>query len=502
MPAIQPPGGRVFYLSYIVSELRRRSGRTVLTALGIGVGVALVVAVTALSNGLDEAQDEVLEPLTGVGTDMSVTRPVNLGGEGFRGLSAKEREQLREENGGGAIRLDDLGEPGEKFTRDDIVSSQLSFPSSTVRKMAGLEGAQDAAAGLTLNVLHVEGTVPERPQGGAAGATPAPPAGGGGPDSVDIDQLSVTGVDESKPSLAPVGPEAVTSGRWLRSGDAREAVVNVSYARRKGMSLGEYVTIKGRKFKIVGIASAPLGGEASDLYVKLDQLQKLSDREGRANVAYVRAQNADAVAGLERRVKDTLDGASVTTSKDLADRIGGSLVDAKNLSNKLGTALEIVGLVAAALIAALLTLSSVAKRTRELGTLKAIGWPQRLVVRQVTGETLLQGALGGVVGAALGIGAAAVITAIGPTLEASVASTSGAPGAGPGGGPGGGPVQAIFGQGQITSGSTDVTLSAPVDFTLILLAVGLAVLCGLLAGAAGSLRAARLRPAAALRHIE
>jgi len=64
------------FLSYAWSELRRRRGRTFLTAIGLGVGVGLVVAVNALSAGLDEAQDQVLEPLTGVGTDMTVTRPL------------------------------------------------------------------------------------------------------------------------------------------------------------------------------------------------------------------------------------------------------------------------------------------------------------------------------------------------------------------------------------------------------------------------------------------
>src|SRR5688572_13086212 len=66
----------LFYLTYMMSELRRRKGRTLLTALGLAVGVGLVVTVTALSKGLDRAQDEVLKPLTGVGTDMSVSRPL------------------------------------------------------------------------------------------------------------------------------------------------------------------------------------------------------------------------------------------------------------------------------------------------------------------------------------------------------------------------------------------------------------------------------------------
>ena len=81
-----------------------------------------------------------------------------------------------------------------------------------------------------------------------------------------------------------------------------------------------------------------------------------------------------------------------------------------------------IGLGAAFLIASLLTLSSVNKRVRELGTLKALGWPQRMVVRQVAGESLAQGALGGALGALVGIAGAAVVTPIGPTLEATVAS--------------------------------------------------------------------------------
>ena len=74
-----------------------------------------------------------------------------------------------------------------------------------------------------------------------------------------------------------------------------------------------------------------------------------------------------------------------------------------------------MALLAAFLIAALLTLSSVTKRTRELGTLKALGWPQRLVVRQVTGESLAQGAIGGVLGALIGIGGAALVSAVAPS---------------------------------------------------------------------------------------
>ena len=113
----------MFYFSYIASELRRRKGRTILTALGLAVGVGLVVAVSATSAGLDDAQDEVLKPLTGVGTDISVTRPINVEG-GLENLSKQERKQLEKENGGGRVRLNNRGEPGEKFSSTDFLATQ------------------------------------------------------------------------------------------------------------------------------------------------------------------------------------------------------------------------------------------------------------------------------------------------------------------------------------------------------------------------------------------
>ncbi len=83
-------------LTYMLSELRRRRGRTLLTALGLGIGVGLVITVSALSNGLDSAQAKVLQPLTGVGTDMSVTRPLKISSSGgFPQLTAKERQELQ-----------------------------------------------------------------------------------------------------------------------------------------------------------------------------------------------------------------------------------------------------------------------------------------------------------------------------------------------------------------------------------------------------------------------
>jgi putative ABC transport system permease protein len=54
----------VFYLSYIRSELVRRKARTILTLLGLAIGVALVIVISSLSRGVDHAQKQALDPLS------------------------------------------------------------------------------------------------------------------------------------------------------------------------------------------------------------------------------------------------------------------------------------------------------------------------------------------------------------------------------------------------------------------------------------------------------
>src|SRR3954454_15558176 len=245
----------MFYATYLLAELRRRSGRTLLTALGLGVGVGLVVTVSALSNGLDDAQDKVLRPLTGVGTDMSVTRPRDF-------TAARPR--------GRRFGLQSLGKPGERFTRTDFVTTQATFAASKASAIARLGGVRAVAGGLTLNALTVSGTVPKQTEGPRVFG--APP-GAGGPRAINVSPLAVAGVDARAPTLAAISPAQIVSGRYLRTGRARDAVLNVAYARRHGLHVGDAITLKGTRLKVVGLARTPLGGAASDAYVTLAELQ-------------------------------------------------------------------------------------------------------------------------------------------------------------------------------------------------------------------------------------
>jgi ABC-type antimicrobial peptide transport system permease subunit len=143
------------------------------------------------------------------------------------------------------------------------------------------------------------------------------------------------------------------------------------------------------------------------------------------------------------------------------------------------------------LIAGLLTLSSVAKRVREIGSLRAIGWSRGAVVRQVMAETIGICVVGGVIGVAIGAGVCAVIAAVGPGL--SVTSTGLAVGASS--------LSGLVGQSTTGTVTSIVHLTAPIRATTILIAFAGALVGGVIAGVIGGWRAARLAPASALRDL-
>ncbi len=566
----------MFFLGYLRSELVRRKSRTILTVLGLAVGVSLVIAVSALSRGLDQAQAKALDPLSSIGTDLTVTlapqtQDTSQGGGPGGGFGGGGREVIQA-NQSVITDLSKLGKPGEKFVHDFFLpGTQLTFPQSTAAQIAKVPGVASVSSGLVLAAVHQAGTVPkivakikaggqqlridrqiQRPSaaefatmqaclakagitvggpppdggGGGQGGLGGGPTGGGGnrsafakclparlqrfratittpeqtlqqvvnPPQTNIKSSSYTiaGVDLETPGIGVVTSALVSSGRFINAsegGGAHEALLSASYASRQNLEVGSKLDLNGTAFTVVGLVRPPLGGQTADVYIALPQLQVLASQKNTVNVLLVRASSGASVGDVQKQIETLYPRAQVASAKQVADSISGSLVDAASLSKRLGTALAVLAAVAAFLLAVLLTLSSVGKRVREIGTLKALGWTQWLVVRQIVGESLAQGVLGGLIGVVLGIVVATAIGAFGPTLTAS-SSTGGGDG--------------FFGLGEVTARtvSDQVALTAPIAVGVLIAGFLLAVVGGLIAGAAGALRASRLRPADALRQVE
>ena len=321
---------------------------------------------------------------------------------------------------------------------------------------------------------------------------------------IKVSSLSIEGVDVSDLGLGPLSSGEISSGRSFTTSEtkAKTALVEAAYAKQNELTVGDSVKIDDVKYEVVGVVTLPSGSTTANVYIPLARAQKLAGDGDKVNQIYVRADGADQIASVKTDIKTVLPKATVTTAEDLADQVSGSLSSASSLADRLGTWLAAAALIASFLVACLLTVSGVSRRVREFGTLKALGWRSRRIVGQVLGESTVVGVMGAAMGVVLGIGGARLIAHYSPELKATMGATMQLPGgaetaaAGVPGGPGA--LQALGGVAQTVT----VHLSAPVSLDLVLLAAGLAVAGGLLAGAFGGWRAARLRPADALRRVD
>ena len=506
------------FFTYLRRELGGRTRQAIFIALGLALGVGLVITVTAASAGVKNAQGTVLRALYGVGTDVTVTKTPAAGsftpgsfGFGFRTGTAKRPAA------------------GTKIDTSTLAAGATlaSISSSSVTTVAGLHDVSATAGGLTLNDRTLSGTVPAiNTSGGSGGFGGGSGAGSGGQSfraNFTTNSFGVDGVDIGGGELGPLSSGKLSAGRTFTSADSSSdvALVDASYATQNKLSVGSTIAIGNSSgtttnFKVVGIVSEPAGDNPSDVYIPLAVAQKLANMKNDVNTIYVAAGNSSAIGTVSSEIARALPSDTVTTSSDLASEVTGSLSSASSLANNLGKWLAIAVLIAAFLLASLLTLAAVSRRVREFGTLKALGWKSRRIVGQVMGESVTLGLIGGVIGVGLGLAGAELVSKMSPKLTAVVGQTTGSAtpggarqfgfggggggGGGFGGGFGGGGAGA-FSRASAASHTVAVHLSPSVSTNVILLAVLLAVAGGLIAGIFGGWRAARLRPAAALAKV-
>ncbi|MCE4025632.1 ABC transporter permease [Microbacterium sp. Au-Mic1] len=502
------------YGTYLRRELAGRKKQTVIVAVGLAIAIALVIVVNALAAGVRDAQTQALARVYGVGTDLTVT-----GAPAQRGSDTGQRFDFGA--GGGAA-----GSDGSTTLKTSVLRASPArgtIDAAGVKTISGTASVAAATGALSLTNITFDGQIAQQgtQQGGTGqsgtgqsgagegqGTGERPRFGGG---NFGLNSFSVLGVDPSAgTSVGPLSSVKVSSGRALAAADAGQlvAVVDGTYATSKSLSVGGTIDVGGSTVKIVGIvaSSSDSADTAANVYLPLDTAQKIAGTGDVVSTVYVKAASASDIASVQTALAKALPTATVSSQADLASTVSGSLASAAGMIEGLGTWLSIIVLAVAVLLAVLFTLSGVARRTREFGTLKAIGWSNGRIVRQVAGESLVQGLIGGAAGLALGLVGILVVNLVQPTISGASASGfargGGAGGGQAGAGAAGGAFQGGGGGGAfrgLGESAQAVVLHAPLSVTILVAAVGLAILGGLVAGAIGGWRAARLSPAEALR---
>lgn len=473
------------YFTYLRRELRRRHRQALVVALGLAIGIGLVVTVSSAAAGVKKAQTQVLHSLYGVGTDMTVSKPASFGFGNSRFGGFHAHFGTRPRSGTHVARSTLHPSPGDATLSD-----------ASVKTVASVHGVAAASGGLQLTDTDFSGTIPSFGGGGRGSGS------GFGRASFSVSSFTVDGIALGSRAIGPLNSSEVTQGRYFTSGEnaARVAIVSAPYAKEHRLNLGSTVAVAGEKLSVIGLTSVT----SANVFIPLGTAQHLSGLKGDVTTVYVSASSATSVGSVASAVRRAVPGSDVTTSATLAKEVSGSISTASNLASNLGRWLSIAVLVVAFLIAGLLMAAAVSRRVREIGTLKAIGWRSRRIVAQVMGEGAVLGLAGGAAGLVLGIAGAEIVSAVSPALSATIGSAFATGGGFFGGNGGGGGFAARRrGTGAFDSARTVlVHLTAPLQGDTIGLAIALALAGGLIAGSFGAWRAARLRPAAALRRIE
>jgi putative ABC transport system permease protein len=516
------------FFTYLWRELRRRARQAIFIAIGLALGIGLVITVTAAAAGVKNAQASVLHSLYGVGTDITVTKAPTTSSTAGGGFGFSFKQSV-----GSATRPKAGSKIDDNTLASDFTLSSIS--AADVTSISKLDNVAAAAGGLTLTDRTVTGTVPSFNTGstgggggfggGGGGSSSGSTGGGftgGGTSSFQTNSFVVSGVDLANGELGPLSTGSISSGRTFASTDATKdvALVDSSYATTNKLKVGSTIDIgnskaAATKFTVVGIVTEPAGDDSTNVYIPLTTAQTLSGLKNDVNTIYVAATSGSDITSVANAIKSSVSGVTITDQDTLASQVTGSISSASSLANNLGKWLAIAVLIAAFLLASLLTMSAVSRRIREFGTLKALGWKSRRVVFQVMGESIAIGIIGGAIGVGLGFLGAAAVGHFAHPLTASLGSTTNT--ATPGGartftGGGGFPTGGTGGTGGgFTGGFSHAAanavptvtehLTAPVTLEAVLAAVILAVLGGLIAGSFGGWRAARLRPAAALSKV-
>lgn len=192
----------------------------------------------------------------------------------------------------------------------------------------------------------------------------------------------------------------ILRGRWFLPGLSEAVVPGKMLNRYTGVELGRTFDMAGRSWKVVGVFDGDGSVFDSELWTDVGDLRQAFRRYGVNSSMAVRLRSAaDAPAFIQDMEKDVRLKLEAKTEPAYFAELG----DAGRPMQILGQIITAI-LTVGAVFAAMNTMyATVAGRTPEIGTLRAIGFRRREILASFQWEAILLTALGGVLGAVLSL---------------------------------------------------------------------------------------------------
>lgn len=225
--------------------------------------------------------------------------------------------------------------------------------------------------------------------------------------------VTVRGLGKAGMEMRPV---RVVEGRWFRSG-LREVVVGRGVAQRyPSARIGNRIRFGKGEWEIVGIMDAGQSAVNSEIWGDFHQIASDYNRQESGSSVLLRASNSAALDTLQREIAgDPRLDATVMTEEAYYESQTAS-----------GAPLEFLGIFVAVIMAigsgfaATNTMyAAVARRTKEIGTLRTLGFSRGAILVSFLSESVLLAALAGILGCLLALPLNLVTTGVGSFVSFS-----------------------------------------------------------------------------------
>jgi ABC-type antimicrobial peptide transport system permease subunit len=191
----------------------------------------------------------------------------------------------------------------------------------------------------------------------------------------------------------------LTQGRWFRPGLSEVVVPRKMQGRFPGMDLGRHLRMGGRDWLIVGTFDASGASYESEVWSDVNDIMQAFRRES-YSALLARLESPERLEGFAKAVEE---------DKRLKLEVVQETAYFKELT-KAGDPIKILGnlitliLTGAAIFAAMNTMyAAVAGRTKEIGTLRALGFRQREILASFQWESIFLCLTGGLLGSGLAL---------------------------------------------------------------------------------------------------
>ncbi|MGA2590343.1 MAG: ABC transporter permease [Bryobacteraceae bacterium] len=203
--------------------------------------------------------------------------------------------------------------------------------------------------------------------------------------------------------LSPIGIEMrpglkISAGRWFETGK-RQVVVGKSIAQRyPGAALGKRLTFGRGNWEVVGVMDAGQTAQNSEIFADLNQVSSDLQREDVLSSALVRATDTVTAAALVKSINEDqrLNMNAVSEKEYYALQT----VSARPIEF-LGVFVSIIMAIGSSFAAMNTMYAAVARRAREIGTLRVLGFSRGSILISFFLESVLLAGLGGVLGCLL-----------------------------------------------------------------------------------------------------